>query len=156
MSWDKMADRAVGPDCLSLGVKFLNCHLEMTINDYKVKRLLELLNTEWSSGRKDFTALAVAVLIGNVYAATSTSTWLRWTLHQLIAVMKVLIRTNFYQLIRTNHFNKLHAGMQKEKRNGSILPPSVLPVVFAHCHLHYPDHRNLAFFSLQHFLAISS
>ena len=46
MSWDKMIDRVVGPDCLSLGVEFLNHHLEMTVDDYKVQRLLELLNTE--------------------------------------------------------------------------------------------------------------
>ena len=47
-----MVDRAVGPDYLSLGVEFLNCHLEMTVADYKVERLLELLNTEYSSSRK--------------------------------------------------------------------------------------------------------
>ena len=109
-----MADRVVGPDRLSLGVEFLNCHLEMTVDDYKVKRLLGLLNTEWSSGRKSFTALAVAVLIGNVYAATLTYTWLRWTLHQLIAAMKVLIKTNYYRLTRTKHFDKLYTGQDEE------------------------------------------
>ena len=36
MSWDKMADQAVGPDRLSLGVEFLNRNLEMTVDDYKV------------------------------------------------------------------------------------------------------------------------
>ena len=91
MSWDKIVDRAVGPDRLSLGVEFLNRNLEMTVNNYKVECLLELLNIEWSSGRKSFTVLAAAVLIGNVYTATLTCTWLRWTLHQLIAAMKVLI-----------------------------------------------------------------
>ena len=34
--WDKMADQAVGPDWLSLGIEFLNRNLEMTANDYKV------------------------------------------------------------------------------------------------------------------------
>ena len=45
MSWDKMADRQVGPIRDSLGVKFLNKHLETTVEDYKVERLLKLLNT---------------------------------------------------------------------------------------------------------------
>ena len=33
MSWDKMANRAVGPIRDSLGVRFLNRHLEMTVED---------------------------------------------------------------------------------------------------------------------------
>ena len=41
-----MVDRAVGPDCLRLGVEFLNRNLDMTVNDYKVERLLELLTTK--------------------------------------------------------------------------------------------------------------
>ena len=45
MSWDKMVDRAVGPERLSLSIKFLNCNLETTVNDDKVARLLELLTT---------------------------------------------------------------------------------------------------------------
>ena len=68
----------------------------MTVDDNKVDPLLELLSTEWSSGRNRFTALAATVLIGNVYAATLTCTWLRWTLHQLITAIKVFIRTNYY------------------------------------------------------------
>ena len=54
MSWDKMVDRAVGPVRLSLGVEFLNKDLGMTIDDYKVERLLYLLNTKWSRGRRCF------------------------------------------------------------------------------------------------------
>ena len=46
MSWDKMVGRVVGPISLSLGVKFLNKDLGMTVDDYKVERLLCLLNTE--------------------------------------------------------------------------------------------------------------
>ena len=40
ISWDKMVGRAVGPVRLSLGVEFLNKDLGMTIDDYKVERLL--------------------------------------------------------------------------------------------------------------------
>ena len=121
-----MVDRAVGPDRLSLGVEFLNYNLEMTIDDYKVERLLELLNTEWSSGRKSFTVLAAAVLIGNVYAATLMYTWLCWTLHQLITAIKVLIRANYYQLAQTKHFDKLHAESTEQWLN----PPTKC---FARC-----------------------
>ena len=121
-----MTDQAVGPNRLSLSVEFLNRNLEMIVDNYKVARLLKLLNTEWSSGRKCFTALAAAVLIGNVYAATLTCTWLRWTLHQLIAAMKVLIRTNYYRLARTRHYDKLHA----EQDDLWLDPPSKC---FARC-----------------------
>ena len=96
MSWDKMVGRAVGPVRLSLGVEFLNKGLGMTVDDYKVARLLCLLNTELSTGRKCFQALPAAVLIGNVYAATLTCTWLRWSLHQLIGAMKELIKRNYH------------------------------------------------------------
>ena len=54
VSWDKMVGRAVGPVRLSLGVEFLNKNLGMTVNDYKVERLLCLLNIEWSRDRKSF------------------------------------------------------------------------------------------------------
>ena len=87
MSWDKMVGRAVGPVCLSLGVEFLNKDLGMIVDDYKVARLLCLLNTEWSRGRKSFQALPAAVLIGNVFAATLTCAWLWWSFHQLIRAM---------------------------------------------------------------------
>lgn len=42
----------------------------MTIDNYKVEQLLELLTIKWSKGRKDFIALMVAMLIGNVYTVT--------------------------------------------------------------------------------------
>ena len=79
----------------------------MIVGNYKVERLLELLNTDWSKGRRIFQALA-AVLIGNVYAATLTYTWLRWSLHQLIGAMKELIKHNYHHLVSTNHFDKLY------------------------------------------------
>ena len=98
MSWDKMVGRAAGSVQLSLGVEILNRDLSMTVDDYKEAHLLILLNIEWIRGRSSFQALPAAVLIGNVYAATLTCTWLRWTLCQLIAAIKVLIRANYYGL----------------------------------------------------------
>lgn len=76
MSWDKMADRAVGPIRDSLGGRFLNRMLEITVEDYKVERLLKLLNSAWLGAIKCFTALATAILIGNIYAVTLTCAWL--------------------------------------------------------------------------------
>ena len=45
MSWDKMANCAVGPIRDSLSVRFLNRNLEITAEDYKVEHLLKLFNT---------------------------------------------------------------------------------------------------------------
>ena len=122
-----MVDRAVGPDCLSLDVEFLNRHLEMTVDDYKVERFLELLDTEWNAGRKNFAVFIAAVIIGNVYtAAALTCTWLRWSLHQLIGAMKVLTRANYNRLARTRHFDNLYAEQDKQWLD---LPTKS----FAHC-----------------------
>ena len=109
MSCDKMVGRAVGPVWLSLGVEFFNQDLGMTVDDYKVARFLELLNTDWSRDRRSFQALPAAVLIGNVYAATLTCSWLWWSLHQIIGAIKKLIRRNFHFLDWSSHFTKLFA-----------------------------------------------
>lgn len=108
----------MGPVCLSLGVEFLNKDLGMTVDDYKVERLLCLLNTEWSRGRRRFQALPAAVLIGNVFPVTLTCAWLRWSLHQLIGAMKDLIKRNYHRLARTLHFAELFA-----KKNEQWLDP---------------------------------
>ena len=112
MSWDKMADRAVGPIRDSLGVQSLNRKLEITVEDYKVERLLELLNSAWLSNIKGFTALAAAVLIGNIYTVTLTCAWLNWSCYHLIGTMKRQIRKNNESLrrqcpINTKEFDKL-------------------------------------------------
>ena len=70
-------DRAIGPDRLSLGVEFLNRILEMTVDNYKVACLLELLNTKLSIDQKCSTEIMTAILIGNVYTATITYAWLQ-------------------------------------------------------------------------------
>ena len=50
-----MEDRPVGPERVSLGIKFINPTLEITVEDYKVEQLLEILNTEWGKGEKALT-----------------------------------------------------------------------------------------------------
>ena len=107
MSWDKMVGRAVGPVRLSLGIEFLNRDLSMTVDDYKVARLLELLNTDYSRGGRSSQALLATVIIGNVYTATLTCSWLRWSLRLLIGAMKELIKRNFHRLARFSHFTEL-------------------------------------------------
>ena len=114
-----MADCAVGPIRDSLGVRFLNRHLEMTVEDYKVARLLELLNSSWLGGINSFTALMAAVLIGNVYAVTQTCAWLNWSCHRLIGAMKKQIRKNYEKLqrqrpVHTRDFDDLLAEDNKE------------------------------------------
>ena len=68
----------------------------MTVDNYKIECLLELLNTDLSKRKRSFTALAAVVLISNVYAAPLKCTWLWWLLHQLIGAMKKLIKCNYY------------------------------------------------------------
>ena len=76
--------RAAGPVRLSFGDVFFNQDLSMTVDDCKVAPLLELLNKDWSRGRRSSQALAAVMLIGNVYAATLTCSWLQSSLYQLI------------------------------------------------------------------------
>ena len=54
------------------------------------------------------------MLIGNVYAATLTCAWLQWSLHQLIAALKDLIRRNYHRLARTAHFEELFAKKDEQ------------------------------------------
>ena len=106
LQWLSTLDKAVGPERLSLGVEFLNRNLEMTVANYKMAHLLELLNTEWNIGLKCFTAIIAAILIGNMYAATITCSWIRWLLHHLIHAIKTLIYSNYHRQVRTCHFNE--------------------------------------------------
>ena len=119
MSCDKMANRAVGPIRDSLGVQFLNRKLELTVGDYKVERLLELLNSAWLGDIKGFTALASAVLISNIYAVTLTCAWLNWSCHHLISAMKQQICKNYKSLrqrqpVHTKDFDELFAETDKQ------------------------------------------
>ena len=160
MSWDKIVGRAVGPVCLSLGVKFLNKDLGMTVDDYKAARLLCLLNTEWSRGRKRSQALLAAVLIGNVFAVTLTCAWLWWSLHQLIGVVNDLIKRNYNSLARTSHFAELFAKKDEQWLNPKaksfarrLYPnPSILKAVWQCKFDHWltiPIHKELNYLQTQ-------
>ena len=58
------------------------------MEDYKVERLLELLNTAWGGDVKDFIALQATVLIGSIYTVALTCAWLNWSCHHLISAME--------------------------------------------------------------------
>ena len=70
MAWDKMVDRPVGPMRVSLGIKFKTPRLVISIEDYKVQRFLERLQSTWAEKRKAFTAIDAAILIVNAVACT--------------------------------------------------------------------------------------
>ena len=107
MSWDKMVGRSVEPVWLTLGVEFLNWDLSITVDGYKVVWLLELLNTEWSRGRRSFEALLAVVLIDNVYTVALTCSWLQWSLHKLIGATKELFKRSYHRLTRPLHLQRI-------------------------------------------------
>ena len=55
------------------------------------------------------------MLIGNVFAATLTCAWLRWSLHQLIGAMKDLIKRNYHRLARTLHSAESFAEKDEQR-----------------------------------------
>ena len=120
MAWDKMVDRPVGPSRVSLGIKFKTNRLVLSIEDYKVERVLEILRTTWSKNRKAFTAIQAAVLIGNIVACTQVCPWLRWSLHHLVEALKNLLRANSKRLQRSPDFQQILA----EDDEGWLDPPT--------------------------------
>lgn len=85
----------------------------MIVEDYKIERLLKLLNTAWGGDIKGFTVLMTTVLIGNIYAVTLTCTWLHWSCRHLIGEMKRQIQKNY------EDFNELFVETDKQ----SLDPP---------------------------------
>ena len=91
-------DRPIGPFRVSLGIKFKTNRLVLSIENYKVKQVLEILRTTCSKNRKSFTAIKAAVFIGNIVACTHVCPWLRWSLHHLVEALKNLLRANSKRL----------------------------------------------------------
>ena len=52
MSWDKMVDRVIWIERVFLGILFKTKRLEISIKNYKVKRLLHIINTTWNTAQK--------------------------------------------------------------------------------------------------------
>ena len=107
MSWDKMVDRAICIKRVALGILFLTKTLELTIEDYKVQRLLDIIQDVWALKRKSFTAIDAARLIGNVISCVQVCPWMQWCLHHLMEELKNLLRTNAKRLQRKHHFKEL-------------------------------------------------
>ena len=72
MTVNKMTERPVAPTRVSLGIRFKNVRLILTTEDYKVLRLINIIDTQWNFGIKRFKLLTAAKLIRNVIAATVT------------------------------------------------------------------------------------
>ena len=109
MAWDKIYERLIGIIRLALGIVFESKWLEITIEDYKVERLVHLLSQHWNISRKQFTCLDAARLIGNVLYCAQVAQHLRWSMHHLCEEMKRLLRRNTARLAKTRHFQQLLA-----------------------------------------------
>ena len=107
MAWDKMHNRPIGIDCVSLGVSFLSKWLEITINNCKVEWLLLLLTKSWNNKKRSFICIDAACLIGNVLACAQVCQGLQWSLHHLVEEMKKLLRRNAFQLAQLPHFRSI-------------------------------------------------
>ena len=92
MAFDKMKNRPVSPRRISLGIKFDNVLLVVTMEDYKIDQLWILLNATWGVKRKSFTVREAAVLIGNIISCLKVCGCLRWSLHHLLAALTELLK----------------------------------------------------------------
>ena len=117
-----MVDRPVGPMRVSLGIKFKTPRLVISIEDYKVQRFLELLQSTWAEKRKSFTAIDAAILKGNAVACTQVCPWLRWSLHHLVEALKSLLQRNAKRLQHSADFQQLLA----EDDEGWLDPPTTV------------------------------
>ena len=102
-----MVDRAIGTNLVALGILFLTKTLEITVEDYKVQRLLAITQDVWATKRTCFTAIDAARLIGNVIVCVQVCPWLQRCLHQLLEELKNLLRKNAKRLQRQTHFSEL-------------------------------------------------
>jgi hypothetical protein len=107
MAWDKMEDRPVAPQRVALGALIDTSTLTVSLEDYKVERLVAILNDTWNRQRKMFTVIDAAVLVGNVIAASFFCGWLRWSMHHLMEALKEQLKKNGKRLARTRHFEEL-------------------------------------------------
>jgi hypothetical protein len=94
MAWDKMEDRSVAPQRVVLGALIDTSTLTVSLEDYKVKWLVAILNNTWNCQRKLFRVIDAAVLVGNVIAALFFCGCLRWSMHHLMETLKEQLRKN--------------------------------------------------------------
>jgi hypothetical protein len=94
MAWGKMEDRPVAPQCVALGALIDTSMLTVSLEDYKVKRLVAILNDTWNRQRKMLRVIDAAVLVGNMIAASFFCGWLRWSMHHLMEALKEQLKKN--------------------------------------------------------------
>jgi hypothetical protein len=93
MAWDKMEDWPVAPQRVALGALIDTTTFTVSLEDYKVEWLVAILNNTWNCQRKMFTVIDVAVLIGNVIAASFFWGWLQWSMRHLMEALKAQHKT---------------------------------------------------------------
>ena len=83
--------------------------MTITIESYKVERLLSILQDTWADKRRGFTCLDAARLLGNLISVVPVCPWLQWSLLNLMHEFIKLLRTNHKRLARSADFKALLA-----------------------------------------------
>jgi hypothetical protein len=107
MAFDKMEERPIGIERVSLGTRFRPNILCIEAEDHKVERLLNMITTSWNKGINRFLPITAAKLQGNVIYATQHNMALRWSMHHIVEEMRKTLAIVRIRLARSKHFQKL-------------------------------------------------
>ena len=107
MAFDKMEERPIGIERVSLGTRFRSNLLCIEAEDHKVERLLNMIITSWNKGINRFLPITAAKLQGNVIYATQHNMALRWSMHHIVEEMRKTLAIARIRLARSKHFQKL-------------------------------------------------
>ena len=77
MAFDKMEERPIGIEGVSLGTRFRSNLLCIEAADHKVERLLNMITTSWNKGIIRFLSITAAKLQGNIIYTTQHNMALR-------------------------------------------------------------------------------
>jgi hypothetical protein len=106
-AWDKMVDRPICENRISLGVMIRTYRMVIATPVHKAKRLLHLLDTTWHKKRKSFQVLEGARLLGNLIHLLFTCPWLRCSFYILLDAMREALRKNYLSLLNSPEFKAL-------------------------------------------------
>jgi hypothetical protein len=106
-AWDKMVDRPICENIISLGVMIQTYRMVVATPVHKAKRLLHLLDTTWHKKRKSFQVLEGARLLGNLIHLLFTCPWLRCSFYILLDAMREALRKNYLSLLNSPEFQAL-------------------------------------------------
>ena len=106
-AWDKMVDRPICENRISLGIMIRTYRMVVATPVHKAKRLLHLLDTTWHQKRKSFQVLEAARLLGNLIHLLFTCPWLRCSFYILLDEMREALRKNYLSLLNSPEFKAL-------------------------------------------------